>query len=166
MAVLNTLAPVEGADGAEHFACMTWPTVLHPVSKFFSNFLAEYLAALKNNTNTNSRMEFVEEFEESTQLKPHIVATYTFFKQFSVLENGTLNWNTHSYQLQSTETAEKLRKLLKYFRGKLKSQELSRDGCGRAMLFWYSKLLEFGCFSLEVQMAIQSWMEICELIVS
>jgi hypothetical protein len=113
-----------------------------------------------------SRMEFIEEFDESKQLKPHIVATYTFFKQFSVLENGTLNWNTHSYQLQSTDTTEKLRKLLKYFRLKLKNQELDRDGCGRAMLFWYSKLLENGCFSLEVQTAIQSWMEICELIVS
>ena len=111
-------------------------------------------------------MELIEEFEESIQLKPHIVATYTFFKQFSVLENGTLSWNTHIHLLQTVETTEKLRKLLKYFKSKLKSQELSRDGCGRAMLFWYSKLLEYGCFSLEVQTAIQSWMEICELIVS
>lgn len=110
-------------------------------------------------------MDFVEEFEDSVQLKPHTVATYSFFRNFSVDSSGTLTWTTNSATIDKP-TAEKLRALLKYFRGKLKTQELSRDGCGRAMLFWFSKIQELGCFSFEVRAEIRAWMEICEIIVS
>lgn len=111
-------------------------------------------------------MDFVEEFEDSVQLKPHTVATYSFFRNFSVdISSGTLSWTTNS-AIIDTQTAEKLKTLLKYFRNKLKTQELSRDGCGRAMLFWFSKIQELGCFSFEVRAEIRAWMEICELVVS
>jgi hypothetical protein len=111
-------------------------------------------------------MDFVEEFEDSVQLKPHTVATYSFFRNFSVdASSGTLTWTTNSATID-TATAEKLKPLLKYFRSKLKTQELNRDGCGRAMLFWFSKIQELGCFSFDVRAEIRAWMEICELIVA
>ena len=111
-------------------------------------------------------MEFVEEFEESTKLKPHIVATYSFFKNFSVdKEAATLIWNKE-HAFISPENTEKLRNLLKYFRSKLKQQEFNPSQCGRAMLFWFSKIQEMNCFSSEVRADIRAWMEICELIVA
>lgn len=110
-------------------------------------------------------MDFVEEFEDSKALPPHIVATYTFFKDFSVnTEKGVIRWSIAEHEI-GTEKAELFKNLLKYFRSKLKAKELNKDGCGRAMIFWFSKLQEIGCFSLEVQAAIRAWMEICELIV-
>jgi hypothetical protein len=111
-------------------------------------------------------MEYVEEFEESTQLKAHTVATYSFFKNFSVdKEAATLSWNRNETFLNPEQT-ENFRNLLKYFTKKLKNQELNPSQCGRAMLFWFSKVQELGLFTPAIRAEIRAWMEICELIVA
>lgn len=161
VAVLDTLTAVEGADGTEHLVCASACTA--PVPNYFFQF---FLGDPKAISTKVIRMDFVEEFEDSRALTPQTVATYSFFRNFSVdVSSGTLTWTVHSATID-TPTAEKLKHLLKYFRSKLKTQELNRDGCGRAMLFWFSKIQELGCFSFEVRSEIRAWMEICELIVS
>ena len=60
-------------------------------------------------------MDFVEEFEDSKALPPHIVATYTFFKDFSVnMEKGVVRWSIAEHEV-GTEKAELFKNLLKYF---------------------------------------------------
>lgn len=111
-------------------------------------------------------MDFLAEFSELKTLSNHISATYSFFKLFSVdKDTQELSWNLAKTPLEE-EPLQEFRAFLKMIKRQLQENQIKPSDCLRAMFFFYSKLLQHGCFDQSTRQEILAWMEVCGLIIA